>query len=67
VVFCQGGAHLRGGPALGQAQLEVILHGREEVLEAFGGSVQEALQERLLVTEKRREHEDRCQPASCAS
>lgn len=35
-------------PTLGQAQLEMILHSSEEVLETFGCTVQEALEEKLL-------------------
>lgn len=35
-------------PTLGQAQLEMILHGSEEVLETFGCTIQEALEEKLL-------------------
>lgn len=35
--------YLGGGPALGQAQLKMILHSSEEVLETLSGAIQEAL------------------------
>lgn len=37
------------GPTLGQAQLKVILHSSEEILETFSCTIQEALKERLLI------------------
>lgn len=35
-------------PTLGQAQLKMILHGSEEILETFSCTIQEVLKERLL-------------------
>ncbi len=40
--------YLWRGPTLGQAQLKMILHCSEEILETFGGTIQEALKKRLL-------------------
>lgn len=40
---------LRRGPTLGQTQLEMILHSSEEILETFSCTIEEALEERLLI------------------
>lgn len=40
---------LRGGPALGQAQLKVIFYCHEKILESHGRPIQETFKESLLV------------------
>lgn len=51
-VAARSTADLRGGATLGQTELKVVLHRREEVLEALRCSVEEPLQEKLLETQK---------------
>lgn len=45
--------YLWRGPTLGQAQLKMILHSSEEILETFSSTIQEALKQRLLNTQIR--------------